>query len=362
MKIKSFGILSGFFLLISLVLILQCNDVALDLNYQNPCFEKDIVPLVKRDCSRCHENGEYRFKISGTGRDYETIISYCDTTQPENSLFLKYATGKGTGKKHPKIWEEGSKEYITFYNWVAQGAKDVCIDQSLGECQDDSDCQEITCVCPDLSVLTVTKCYIDENGSGTCVNDNNCSEDRFGICAGNDAGSIDIYSEDVRQVSDIETIDSVSDASVVDTGFDSGTKDVGSDVIIIDAGFDTGIKDTGYDADIRDIGTTDTGYDSGYDAGQDTGISTVSFSKQIVPLIKTDCRSCHYAGQHGIKLTGTVSDYSEVMRYVDIQDPEGAYGFLWWAAGGGGHPNKWPRGGTKYNLFLKWVNEGAKNI
>lgn len=336
----------------SVVFWLNCNDVVLDIDYQNPCFEKDIIPLVKRDCASCHENGEYNFRLTGSISDYNTIVAYCDTNEPENSLFLKYATGH---KKHPRIWREGSKEYMAFYNWVSKGAKPNCLDEDLGECQSDEECSEISCVCPDLSVITVSKCYIDEEGKGLCANDNNCTESVFAICSGpaEDAGEItdspaDIFSPDI--VAEDYGTDASADIALTDSG--------------ADAGYDYGINDAGYDATydsgIRDTGT-DTGYDSGFDAGADTGGTTVSFSKQIVPLIKSDCSSCHYAGQHGVKLTGTTADYSEVMRYVDINNPEASYGFLWWASGGGGHPNKWPKGGTKYNLFLKWVKEGAKN-
>ena len=344
--------LGAVILVVMAVVVLQCSDEFLNIDYQNPCFEKDIVPLVKRDCARCHENGEYRFKVTGSKSDYETLYSYSDSNKPEDSLIFVYATGK---KKHPKIWDENSREYLAMYNWIANGAKESCIDSNLGECQSDGDCAEIACLCPDLSVVTVSKCYIDDNGAGICANDNNCTEPVFGICP---------------NISEDAGTDDISDTSyVVDTGSDSGIKDTEYDSGIKDTGYDSGIKDTGYDAGFDasyDSGIKDTGYDTGYDMGYDAGVdtgggSTVSFSKQIVPLIKADCRSCHYAGQHGVMLTGTTSDYSEVMRYVDKNNPEGAYGFLWWAAGGNGHPNKWPKGGTKYNLFLKWVQEGAQN-
>ncbi len=341
----------------SLVFWLNCNDVFLDIDYRDPCFEKDIQPLVKRDCSSCHENGEYNFRLTGSISDYNTIVAYCDTNEPGNSLFLLYATGH---KKHPRIWREGSKEYTAFYNWVSNGARLNCLDENLGECQSDEECSEIACVCPDLSVVTVSKCFIDEEGKGLCANDNNCTESFFGICSGTveDAGEITDATSDVLS-SDISTQDYGPDTSADIAIVDSVT-DAGYDYGITDTGFDYGTNDTGYDSGIRDIGV-DTGYDSGFDAGADTGGTTVSFSKQIVPLIKSDCSSCHYAGQYGVKLTGTTADYPEVMRYVDINDPEASYGFLWWAAGGANHPIKWPKGSTKYNLFLKWVKEGAKN-
>ncbi len=324
-------------------LLLRCNDVGVDINYQNPCFERDIVPLVKRDCAKCHENGEYSFKVIGSSSDYDIIVSYSDINSPENSLILEYAVGR---KHHPKIWKEGSKEYLAFYNWVESGAKKECLRENLGECQVDEDCMEITCICPDMNVIVLSKCFKDDNNRGTCIKDSDCDLIQNGICTGdkNDAGVSDVIQSDVNDIS-----------------FEDSDIDFGFDV------YDTGIidydvyTDTGDDSGLRDAGI-DIGFDSGYDTGMDTGGNTsISFSSQIVPLIKTDCKSCHYAGQYGVKLTGTSADYSEVMRYVDINDPEGAYGFLWWASGGGGHPNKWQKGGAKYNLFLRWVQEGAKN-
>lgn len=93
--------------------ILHCNENLLDFNYQNPCFEKDIVPLVRRDCASCHERGEYGFRIQGKVSDYETIRAYVDVEDPHDSLILQYATGKDGGKRHPQVWSENSKEYIT---------------------------------------------------------------------------------------------------------------------------------------------------------------------------------------------------------------------------------------------------------
>lgn len=61
----------------------------------------------------------------------------------------------------------------------------------------------------------------------------------------------------------------------------------------------------------------------------------VTFSADVVPALRTDCASCHADGGHGVRISGAVSDYSTVMGYVDLDDPEGEDGFLWWTAGGG---------------------------
>ncbi|MCX7958919.1 MAG: hypothetical protein N3B13_07720 [Deltaproteobacteria bacterium] len=334
-----------FLRLVLMVFIYNCNGNLPDINYQNPCFEKDIVPLLKRDCASCHENGEYKFRITGSVNDYNTVVAYCNVDEPGKSLFLEYATGH---KKHPRIWKEGTREYWAFYNWVANGAKEKCLDESIGECRGDEDCSEIACVCPDLEVVNVSRCYIDRDGKGTCAKDNNCTEPDFGICKfiDKDAGFSDITNDvsgrDIMADYGDETVSDLSDISYAD--------------YVTDTTGETDVTDTGYDSGY-DIGVNDSGYDTGYD----TGDTNVSFASQIVPMIKTDCRSCHYAGQYGVKLTGTTADYPEVMRYVDINNPEDVSGFLWWAAGGNNHPIKWPKGGTKYNLFLKWVNEGANN-
>lgn len=95
----------------------------------------------------------------------------------------------------------------------------------------------------------------------------------------------------------------------------------------------------------------------------------VSFSTDIVPMIFTDCRNCHRfcnwtndCGQRCCNLIGTVADYQDVMDFVDVNNPEAVHGFLWWADGGGCgyiHPVSWHSTGWQYQLFLRWVLEGA---
>lgn len=107
------------------------------------------------------------------------------------------------------------------------------------------------------------------------------------------------------------------------------------------------------DTNTKETGDTDT---------SETGeVHPISFENDICPELYRDCKSCHGNGQYGVKLQGTPNDYSEVMRYVDIENPEEQESFLWWASGGGMHPNSWPKTSNDYKMFLQWVNEGAEN-
>jgi hypothetical protein len=91
------------------------------------------------------------------------------------------------------------------------------------------------------------------------------------------------------------------------------------------------------------------------------GPEAVSFTADIVPLLRRDCTPCHSYGRYGVALDGIPADFSEVMRYTDTADPEGSGSFLWWAAGGQAHPISWSTDSAEYQLFLTWVEQGALN-
>ena len=79
----------------------------------------------------------------------------------------------------------------------------------------------------------------------------------------------------------------------------------------------------------------------------------------ISKINKDDCASCHKTGSPKPKIVGDETDYKIVMKYVDKDKPEEEDGYLWWACGGPGNHELWKKGGTAYNLFLKWVEQGA---
>ncbi|GEM_PF-4749580 len=89
----------------------------------NVCFEGNILPLVKRDCSACHENGEWGVRLSGAPADYSALLLYTAPDQPDYSLSLWYAAGFDG---HPVIWPPDSKAYAMFAAWVSEGAGQGC--------------------------------------------------------------------------------------------------------------------------------------------------------------------------------------------------------------------------------------------
>ena len=285
---------------------------ALEAPTFNSCFDENVRPLVERDCAFCHYHGEYGVTLRGLSSDYAELLRYSEPYDSAHSPLLDWASG---GMMHPVLWSKDGPEYRTLALWIDHGMKRECFDmQYFGECRFDADCFQVGCLCPDMDFVSGRVCVKDPaTRKGMCAIGRNCADPRFGFCRSGEQ----------------------------DGGLDGGL-DAGSD-----AGIDAGL-DAGQDED------------AGTDAGADEG-PLVSFSTNIVPLLSSDCRRCHSAGQYGIRLLGTGSDYSEVMRYVDIDDPEGYDSFLWWSAGGAAHPNSWPKGGSRYNLFLEWVLQGALN-
>jgi len=303
---------TGVFLLS--IIVLGCG---LFLPTSNVCFDKHIVPLVKRDCAACHDGGEYGIRLEGRSSDHSELVRYISRFDPDGSSLLKWVRGQG---EHPVIWQEKSREFKTMKAWIGEGAFKECFDHGLyGECRNDRDCPDVTCICNDQSVKANHICLKNEaTDKGTCLIAKRCEEPAFGICNSGDT--------------DTDT----------DTDMDTDT-------------------DTDTDTDM-DIDTdTDTDTDADTDTDTDTG-PKISFSNQIVPMIGADCSMCHYGGRFGVNLRGKPVDYDEVMRYVDVNDPEADGGFLWWASGAGGnHEVSWYKGGSKYNLFLEWVEQGARD-
>jgi hypothetical protein len=91
------------------------------------------------------------------------------------------------------------------------------------------------------------------------------------------------------------------------------------------------------------------GSSTGRDAGADA-VSAVSYSKQIAPMLKSSCTSCH---------TGAASP-----RGVDLGTYAGVKANLTAANSaiqGGSMPPSGPLSGTNKQLFQSWVNQGAPN-
>jgi hypothetical protein len=282
-----------------LLLALACQP--LDLPARNVCYGDHVVPLVRRDCAPCHENGEYNVPLAGDDGDLDEIRKWVMAGEPDSSLFLLYAAG---AEDHPIIWTEGSDERRTFAAWIQEGARATCFDiDDHGECRDDSDCARVSCYCPGTGPVAGTACYVNPTtDKGVCADQGNCTNPALGLCP--------IIEPDL----------------------------VHDDVI---------------EADTPDVIGLDT-------TQQDTGPPPISFADEITPLHAMDCVVCHGNGGFGVKIKGTVDDHPVVMEYVNLANPASSE-WLDWANGKGAHPINWPAGGPKYNLFLQWVEEGAKN-
>ncbi len=300
------------------MLVASC-EASVETTEVNACFEKNVLPLLERDCALCHYHGEYGIKLRGDPADYQELMRYSLPYDSAGSPLMQWASG---AFMHPVLWPEGGSEYLTVSSWIDGGMKRDCFDMTFfGDCRFNSDCLSVTCFCPDSSSSTGQVCYRDPaTHKGVCARSDNCTESKFGFCKFDK-----------------------SDGGLEDGDWDMADGDGESRHDELNDG---GVED-GYDA------TSDTGPDA------DDGVPMVSFSSEIVPMIGSDCRRCHYAGQYGVKLMGSASDYPEIMRYVDVNDAEGYHSFLWWASGGARHPVSWPKGGHQYNLFLKWVQQGA---
>jgi cytochrome c5 len=297
------------------------------------CFEDHVVPILKRDCSACHENGEYGIRLRGEAADFEAIYpTWVSVEVPAESLLLKVAAlGRaipGAGNDHPVIWPADSEEYATVLAWVREGALLRANCGDWGQCETADDCNPVdTCFCPDGSFPSGRVCAIEPaTGEGTCAQATTCTEPRFGLCA-------------VPPDTDIHEPEDVS------------------------------IPDEAGSTELADVAALDLPAEAVPEAIEETKVelevaaevveNQVSFSGQITPLHKKDCSSCHFAGQYKVKITGTVQDYDTVMKYVSVGSPETS---AWnWASGKGAHPAIWPKSRSKFELFVTWIEQGAKN-
>jgi len=302
-------------------MLLACGQISLP--QENVCFDETVVALVKRDCALCHSNGEYGVKLSGSNDDFDRLLKYVSVKNSANSILLNYTIGDF---EHPPIWNDDSAEYKTVAAWIDEGARASCsFNDQYGDCRTDSDCPIINCLCPDLTMAETSKCFVNsETGLGTCPTDVNCHMEQFGACAPDNAEDGDFELEQ-----ELEEPDGDLDLEPETDGDDD---------------LDTE-PEIELEPEIEEEATT----------------QVVSFKTNIVPMLGSDCARCHAGGGWGVDLSGQTSDYSEVMRYVDLDDPEGNDSFLSWAAGQGRHPLLWRETGNKYQLFLQWVLQGAEN-
>jgi hypothetical protein len=166
------------------VLLLGCG---LELPEKDVSYSDHIVPLVKRDCAFCHENGEYNAKLAGEENDYDEIWRFVDPPDYPYTALMAWAAGLDQKmldrwQTHPVLWPEGSAEHRTVSSWIAEGARRRRIEPEIGQCRDDDDCPPVNCLCEDLSLVRGRTCRVNAGGKGECAKDTNCSDSGFRLC------------------------------------------------------------------------------------------------------------------------------------------------------------------------------------
>ena len=87
-------------------------------------FATDVYPLLTI-CMNCHVPGgaasDTSLIFSGNAAtDYNTVLSFVDTSAPASSRILSKVSGNGHGGG--TIYAAGSPEYETLLAWIQQGA------------------------------------------------------------------------------------------------------------------------------------------------------------------------------------------------------------------------------------------------
>jgi hypothetical protein len=111
-------------LVVLIILIFQGRYTHKKINYaalNAVCFEKDVLPFFKRNCSvaGCHDqqtgSGSYIFV------DYNSIIKSVVPFEPEKSIVYKSILGNGVSKMPPGL-ELDENEIQLINIWIGQGA------------------------------------------------------------------------------------------------------------------------------------------------------------------------------------------------------------------------------------------------
>lgn len=268
----------AFFMLVgSLALCAACSSMP-ELPEKDLDFGIHIMPLIKNDCALCHYRGEYYIALTGKDieQDYFAVTRYIDLQTPEQSMFLRWASGY---KWHPVLWAKDSAAYKAVKTWIAEGAK--------------------------MNLQQAT-----ENTADGGIIDNTAPDQNQPDHKMSEISQVDYAQPEAQDHAESEQ--QVPEPELIET------------------------------------------------TPPEPEEPQISFTKQIVPYLRSGCARCHYGGRFNVNISGFPSDYSEVMRYVDIQRPEAYGGFLWWCADAPSH-RFWSRNGSEYQTTLKWIQQGAKN-
>ncbi len=79
-----------------------------------------VHPLLVEACRGCHQ-GSVPMALSGDpATDYDTVLPYTDTGDPEGSTLYEAATGLA----HATVFPVGSAEAEVLRSWMAAGARE----------------------------------------------------------------------------------------------------------------------------------------------------------------------------------------------------------------------------------------------
>jgi hypothetical protein len=86
-------------------------------------------------------------------------------------------------------------------------------------------------------------------------------------------------------------------------------------------------------------------------------IDLVSFQTEIVPILQTNCASCHFAGTNPDLESPGMYDVIISHSYINLGDPENS-GLL--ILPDPGHADDYLTG-TEHTLIITWIEQGALN-
>jgi len=103
---------------------------------------------------------------------------------------------------------------------------------------------------------------------------------------------------------------------------------------------------------------------TGGDAAAGEGGATLSFAKDVFPLLVPTCMMCHAPGQEAgdtqLLFTGTASaDYPTVLMFVDTTAPAGSRILAKMSGNGHQGGTVYAAGSPEYETVLHWIQQGA---
>ncbi len=89
-------------------------------------FATSIHPVMTASCHGCHAVGQQAgdtqlLLTADVAADYEVVMRFVDTSSPAGSRLLSKMSGNGHGGG--TVFAATTPEYLTFLQWIQQGAR-----------------------------------------------------------------------------------------------------------------------------------------------------------------------------------------------------------------------------------------------